>query len=495
MPEKRLINTFENSKLKIVQAIELNQHLQVKAEGVELEITRADAREIEFLAERFKDVNPAKWAKIVKGGQYLQLGQYVGAISTSNLNIIISPKVDEIGKSGVRKQEGCVDLSILVRSAKSPNLPKEEFAQPGVMDWEIFFLHAERFIKDLSDVISFGLRCGYVPTSEDLKSLRGTLDTDRLAIKAGVTPELIPCKFEEFEENTLHNQILRRAVAIIRFRLQQDIQSRLLEKPPLAPDSRSAPLVRMCDELLELLNRVSDVPLQWSDIASLQLSSLEFRYPGIFHYAKLLIKCAAPLDQDMSPSPGTISLQSGFSQVWDAAILYERHIANYLEQNLREGQRQKARYQIRTQRKCLRLLVTKLNDDAGYYEILPDIIIWDNKLDRAHLIIDTKWKKHDGTMADARQADAYQVHAYATTYSEPYKTKTGINKIYYPPVCLLYPSIGAARGPVVGEFCGTKSRFILASAPMNKTDFEFDPSIVLGEEWPLRPSKSDTKLD
>jgi len=166
--------------------------------------------------------------------------------------------------------------------------------------------------------------------------------------------------------------------------------------------------------------------------------------------------------------------------------LYERHIANYLDQNLREGQRQKARYQILTQSQCP-------FDVAGYYMIKPDIIIWDNKLDQAHLIIDTKWKKHDGTMADARQADAYQVHAYATTYSEPYKTKTGINKIYYPPVCLLYPSIGAARGPVVGEFYGTKSPFILASAPMNKTDFEFDPSIVLGEEWPLRPSKSETR--
>ena len=242
MSKKRLIRTFENSKLKIVTSIELAQRLAEKAEGVEFEITRADAREVELLSERFKDVNPAKWARIVKGGQDLQLGQYVGSISTSNLNLLISPKVDEVGKSGQRNQLGCVDLSILVRSAKSPNLPTEEFAEPGVMDLEIFFLHADRFIKDLSDVISFGLRCGYVAASEDLKSLRGTLDTDRLALKAGVTPELIPCKFEEFEENTLHNQILRRAVVIIRAMLVS-----------CKDDPRSVSLVRSCDELLELL--------------------------------------------------------------------------------------------------------------------------------------------------------------------------------------------------------------------------------------------------
>jgi len=475
MSNKRLIRTFENSKLKIVTSIELVQRLAEKAEGVEFEITRADAREVELLSERFKDVNPAKWARIVKGGQYLQLGQYVGSISTSNLNLLISPKVDEVGKSGQRNQAGCVDLSILIRSAKSPNLPTEEFAEPGVMDLEIFFLHADRFIKDLSGVISFGLRCGYVAASEDLKSLRGTLDTDRLALKAGVTPELIPCKFEEFEENTLHNQILRRAVVIIRAMLVS-----------CKDDPRSGSLVRTCDELLELLNRVSDAQLQWSDVAGVQLSSLEARYYGIFHYAKLLIKCAAPIDQDGSKGPEVKpTFQSGFSQVWDAAVLYERHIANYLELKLRAGQKRGSRFHIRTQRECSRSLVKGLADDMGYYEILPDIIIWDNLKDQAHLIIDTKWKKYDGSMSDARQADAYQVHAYATTYSKPYKTKTGINKTYYPPVCLLYPIIGAAQAPVHGKFSGTNSLFILASAPMDQDNFNFDPSVVLGDEWPI----------
>lgn len=476
MSNKRLIRTFENAKLKIVPANELDLRRAEGAKGVELEITRADAREIELLVERFKDVvNPAKWARVIKGGQYLQLGQYVGSISTSNLNVLISPKVDEVGKSGRRNEAGCVDLSVLVKSAKSPNLPTEEFAESGVMDEAIFFLHADRFIKDLSSVISFGLRCGYVATSEDLKSLRGTLNTDRLAMSAGITPDLIPCKFEEFEENTLHNQILRRAVVVVRKMLFS-----------CKDQDHAGPLVFTCDELLELLCRVSDVQLQWSDIAGVQLSSLEARYYGIFHYAKLLIKCAAPIDQDGAREGGeSPTFQLGFSQVWDAAVLYERHIANYLEWKLDEGQKRGKRYQIRTQRECSRSLVKGLADDLGYYVILPDIIIWDNLKDQAHLIIDTKWKKYDGSMSDARQADAYQVHAYATTYSKSYKTKTGIHKIYYPPVCLLYPIIGEAQVPVQGRFSGTNSLFILASAPMDQDNFKFDPAIILGDEWPI----------
>lgn len=481
MSDKRLIKTFENARLKIVPAEELSQRMNVNAEGVESEVTKADAREVELLCERFRDVNSAKWARIVKGGQYLQLGQYVGAISTSNLNILISPKVDEVGRSGKRNDEGCVDLSVLVRSARSPNLPSEEYAEPGVMDIDIFFLHAERFAKDLSNVIGYGLRCGYVAAKDDLKSLRGTLDTDRLALSAGVSPELIPCKYEEFEENTLHNQILRRALVIIRFRLISCQPDQLTEKLLLLRDE----LMRVCDELLEQLIRVADIDLQWADVAGVQLSSLESRYSDIFHYAKLLIKCSAPIDFDARSSPGVPTFQSGFSQVWDAAVLYERHIANYLETKLREAQKRKVRYQIRTQKECSRPLVKGLADDIDYYQILPDIIIWDSHEDRAHLIIDTKWKKYDGSMSDARQADAYQVHAYATTYSVPYKTKTGISKTYFPPVCLLYPIIGEPSLPVNGKFSGTNSLFVLASAPMDKKHYQFDPAIVLGDCWPI----------
>jgi 5-methylcytosine-specific restriction endonuclease McrBC regulatory subunit McrC len=128
--------------------------------------------------------------------------------------------------------------------------------------------------------------------------------------------------------------------------------------------------------------------------------------------------------------------------------------------------------------------VRSSDGEFGYYEILPDIIIWDELEGRAHLIIDTKWKKHDGSMSDARQADAYQVHAYSTTYSKRYKTASGLAKTYYPPVCLLYPVIGQAGAPLVGEFTGTGSEFLLASAPMDQEHFEFDPAVVLGDCWP-----------
>lgn len=501
----RLIKTFENSRLPIVSPSEILRQERENILQNSYDITREDAREVVMLAERF-EVNPAKWARVSADERYLLLGQYVGAVSTTNLNLIISPKVDE-DKKGNRKASsiGCVKLSELVKSARITNLPTEEFAQPGAMDRDVFFIHASKFVEALTREIQHGLRCGYVATSDDLKSLRGTLDTDKLALLSVISPELIPCKFEEFQENTLHNQVLRRAVVIISKMLLP--YSKDAGASPEMHDERSDPLLRLCDNLLEFMVRVEDVPLTWDMVSSVQLSRLEERYREIFQYAKLLIKCAAPVIYGGQGQSAASDFLAGFSQIWDAAVLYELHIANYLRKRLAEGQSRKrsARYRILTQSQS-RMLVkfpsVYEGEEVGCAEIRPDIIVWDDEKSRAHLIIDTKWKRYSG-VASVSTDDAYQVHAYATTYSvkpgkevessrsgKTVKKSASKTKTYYPPVCLLYPSLGESVAPEQGDFFGIGSEFLLARSPMDSKNLEFDPSVVLGKWWPV---KSKTK--
>lgn len=497
MSNKRLIRTFENSKLSVFQREVIEQRRADNVPGCEFDITRADAREIVMLAERFKGVvNSAKWARLSGDDRYLLLGQYVGSISTTNLNVIISPKVDEDKKNGGKRNPyGCVDLSVLVKSAKTRTLPSEEFAVPGVIDEELFFLHAERFLSEMTREVQHGLRCGYVATSEDLKSLRGTLDTNQIALKTAIRPEVIPCKFEEFEENTLHNQVLRRAVVIIRLMLASF-------KPDSVQGARAVPLIFSCDALMDLLVRVADIDLTWDMISAVQLSRLESRYEEIFHYAKLLIKCVAPTDQSLVGEGYAPTHQASFSQVWDPAVLYELHIANYLSDRLNQGQAPKreapgkkkraVRFSVLAQnqtRTLIKSLSSTDEDESGSILIRPDIIIWDAVKGRAHLIIDTKWKRNRGVMSDVSADDAYQVHAYATTFSiKPAKGvgESARGRTYYPPVCLLYPSIGESKLPLQGVFSGVGSDFLLARSPMDEKNFQFDPAIVFGEWWPLR---------
>ena len=502
MLNRRLIRTFENSRLPIFSRAEVERRKLENVSQCGYDITREDAREVVMLAERFQGVNPAKWARVSSDERYLLLGQYVGAISTTNLNLIIAPKVDE-DKRGSRtaSSSGCVNLSVLVKSARIPNLPTEEFAEPGAMDREIFFIHAGKFMEDLTREVQHGLRCGYVATSDELKSLRGTLDTDKVALTSVVSPELIPCKFEEFQENTLHNQVLRRAVIIIRTMLLPYAKD--AGAAPRMHDERSGQLLRSCDNLLELLIRVEDLPLTWDMISSVQLSRLEERYYGIFHYAKLLIKCAAPVVYSSASQPAASDFLAGFSQVWDAAVLYELHIANYLRKKLTEGQSRKrsARFRILAQSQSKILVkfpAVSEGEEIGCAEIRPDIIVWDDEKKRAHLIIDTKWKRYSG-VASVSTDDAYQVHAYATTYSvkpgdgpkssrssKLVKKPVVRTKTYYPPVCLLYPSLGESTKPEQGDFTGIGSEFLLARSPMDLDNLEFDPSVVLGKWWPIK---------
>lgn len=501
LKNKPPIRTYESARLNLFPREIIEQRKINEVPGCENDITRSDAKEIILLAEKFPEVvNPAKWARLSSDNRYLLLGQYVGSISTTNLNIIISPKVDEDKKNGgKRNPAGCVHLSVLVKSAKLTNLPKEDFAQPGVMDEEILFLHAEKFLVDMAREVQHGLRCGYVSVSQDLKSLRGTLDTNQIALKTAVHPELIPCKFDEFEENTLHNQVLRRAIVIIRSMLASIPRDTTFGAKAIA-------LTLKCDTLLELLVRVSDINLTWDMISSLQLSRLESRYYDIFLYAKLLIKCSAPFDQSRQDAP---THQAGFSQVWDPAKLFELHIANYLSNKLNEAQspkrktRNNKRHTVRfkvlaqSQNRWLVKSSSAVNvNKLGLVLIRPDIIIWDEVDNRAHLIIDTKWKRSRGVMSDLSSNDsyqvsaddAYQVHAYATTYSvKPLKPASGTKKTrtYYPPVCLLYPSIGEPNVPELGTFNGIGSDLLLARAPMDEKNFKFDPATVFGKWWPI----------
>ena len=503
MQKRRLIRTFENSRLPIFSKAEIERREAENVDQYRYDITREDAKEVVMLAGRFPEiVNPAKWARVSADERFLLLGQYVGAISTTNLNLIIAPKVDEDKKGNRRlNSNGCVDLSVLVKSARVSNLPTEEFAEPGVMDRDMFFLHTLKFLGDLTGEVQHGLRCGYVATLDDLKSLRGTLNTDRIALSSAVSPELIPCKFEEFEENTLHNQVLRRAVVIIRTMLLSYAKD--AGASPDMQDKRSLPLLRSCDNLLDLLVRVDDVALTWEMISSVQLSRLEERYYGIFHYAKLLIKCAAPVLYNNISQPIAPDFLAGFSQVWDAAILYERHIANYLRKKLIDGQVRKRsiRYRVLAQSQSRVLVKFPPGPEGaafGCAEIRPDIIIWDDEKNRAHLIIDTKWKRYSGVMSVTTD-DAYQVHAYATTYSvkpgdgpkssrssKLVKKPVVRTKTYYPPVCLLYPSLGESTKPEQGDFTGIGSEFLLARSPMDLDNLEFDPSMVLGKWWPIK---------
>ncbi len=89
-------------------------------------------------------------------------------------------------------------------------------------------LIALAYLKSLHELVQRHLRRGFVTREEDLRGrVRGQIALGRYAARslARAHPEIVPCRFQALEQNTLENRILRTALAGAR-RLLEDASGR-----------------------------------------------------------------------------------------------------------------------------------------------------------------------------------------------------------------------------------------------------------------------------
>ena len=445
-----------------------NQRLPISQPG-ELEgdyVTPDEARQIAKLAESLGTVDKLSAPKIV--GDFMDFGLCVGGLSIPGCNIQLrpKPKFSTSGKPLKRDLDGYVDLSRLVRSANQLHLPVAEYSSPGPFDVGLFIQYADSFTKDLLLVMHDGLRGGYVDVVESVPSVRGRIvfgDFTNLS-----RMHLITCSYQEFIYDTLLNRTLKCATKIIFSQVLSDVDKDL---QIMLNNVRNR-----CAQILDMMEEVTDVLLFWDDISDLMVDRLDGRFSRLLTFSKLLIKGNSPtiFAQDTTLR----SVSAGFSCLWDLSDLFERHVVNYLEKNVKECPQ------------CIKMGVTIGRQDASHKVfmdkksnmIFADIVVFVKK--QPVLIIDTKWKNLPTKLSEIDRSDAYQMLAYAMTYSADSNSRKDAV-----PVCLLYPAIGKSRKPVFEtKFTGTQSPLLVSSCPMDKGNLEFSPSVIFGPYWPVQPA-------
>ncbi len=424
-------------------------------------VTRDEADAIVALASRIGTVDHNFRPKI--DGSFLRLGQCVGALSVPGLNLLIRPKIEVDSKGRLLKHdEGVLDLAAVLGSAESLSLPNVEFATPGPVDDGMLLRYADVFTRDLLFVLRDGLRGGYVQRNDSISSVRG-----RILFNAPASfdrPHLISCAFQEFTFNTLLNQTLKRGVALVH-RLIASVE---------APDQLSlSKVIRgRCRRLFELMDDVDDVSLGWSEVFDLEVSRLDHKFENVLKFAKLILKCNAPTLYADNVEGGRYA-RAGFSYLWDIKKLFERHVADYLKQWVSSCPvSRQLKLEVRAQDSSFRVL----NDNRSN-QLFPDIVIYLDK--KPVLIIDTKWKRLPLEFSAMERNDAYQMLAYAMTYSWNIENRSAAV-----PVCLLYPSVGKAVLPRISHFKGTGSPLAIAACPMDRRNMNFSPAKVFGQLWP-----------
>lgn len=347
-------------------------------------------------------VDEQKWAKLYDGS--MQLGRYVGQISVGEVCIEIKPKIERL-RSFERVVVPFAPFVLFnTRKESADSVPTVGYEAGGALNGSFFDYFASAYIRQLSMEFSNGLRSGYEELDAEVPSLRGRVLYSKVPMVTLLRPHLLPCRFDNFSQDTLHNRVIKQALGILIRRI-------------FSPELR-----RVGEELYAQMANISDANYDWSDIMDLEPDRLQARYAELIKHAKLTIRSHFAFIGSMDA--GTNSASHGFVMIWDVERLYEIHAYKVLSHLIEEDSG------LELLGKCNDYYLATNSAGKGAFNLEPDLILRDDQ-GKVILIIDTKWKNFEekGVVT----SDAYQMMAYAQCM----RKDLGDNS---PPVVLLYPS-------------------------------------------------------
>ena len=215
-------------------------------------------------------VDEQKWAKLYDGK--MQLGRYVGQISVGELCIEIKPKIER----GRVSESTVVPFApfVLFNTTKdaADTIPTVGYGAGGSINESFFDYFAASFIRQLSREVSNGLRSGYDEIDDEVPALRGRILYSRVPFVSMLRPHLIPCRFDNFSQDTVHNRILKQALTIL---------TRRIFSPALRGQGEG---------LIAQMAGISDANFEWAEIKDIEIDRLQARYSELIKHAKLTIR-------------------------------------------------------------------------------------------------------------------------------------------------------------------------------------------------------------
>lgn len=129
-----------------------------------------------------------------------------GFININDFSFEIKPKFLDLDST----EDWKVALTNLLFLQENPLKYKSNMVQSKVVNKKIPDLLANRFLSELEKALLLGLPKGYVFKEEAVPFYKGTYNIHK-AIDHLTVPHLIPCKFDDYVEDILINQIIKLA--------------------------------------------------------------------------------------------------------------------------------------------------------------------------------------------------------------------------------------------------------------------------------------------
>ncbi|KQU01826.1 restriction endonuclease [Methylobacterium sp. Leaf469] len=356
------------------------EYLSVSNEADSTGITRAQADQLLAVARRTGLGGADGERVLVDGGRRLRAQQVVGVLVANDVTLEILPKID--GDAACARAS-LVHMLAAVHDLKIATGPTTDL---GWQSRDLLEILIRLFCDKLAAVLRRGLPRAYVRREDDLPALRGRLDVIRQCTMLAASPQRLACRYEDLDADIALNRILK--AALVR-----------LAGLARAPETR-----RRLSELLFVYEPVTLPPraaLPWQAVA---LDRTNAGWREVLGFARLLLE-----DRFQTTSVGD---GRGFALLFEMNTLFEEFVGRALRRALAgsdvgvtlQGPR---RYALRD-----------LGQDRPLFATRPDIVV--SRAGQPVLILDTKWKRLAGVLADPRrgvgQADVYQMMAYAQVY-------------------------------------------------------------------------------
>ncbi|PAC84662.1 hypothetical protein CHH85_16485 [Bacillus subtilis] len=320
-------------------------------------------------AEYLRQLEIRQGKKIFKWGHNnVSPQQWVGVISTPNGTIEVLPKIlDQTNLQQLRQilvHMLKVAYDVPVRKNISANLQN---GTQGFLDILISL-----FVMELEKQIRHGMYKAYQKHTENLNSIRGTINYPENIRKNALLKNKFVCRYSKFTEDNRLNQI-------IRFTLEY------LSKVNGSHRNRTH-----IKRLIVNFDKVSLKKFNEHDVNQMILDRNNLRFENTLNFCSLFLKGFA------------LDLKSGEVQVnfmlFDMNLLFEKYIYKMFKKALKSGT---VIYQYKKNH-----LLTRRSSSSKKIQLKPDLILSNSN---KTIVLDTKWKNAKGF---ADEKDVYQINAY-----------------------------------------------------------------------------------
>lgn len=318
------------------------------------------------------------------GHQSVRFAQFCGVIQLDDLTLEILPKIH--GKE--EQPESCRAAMVqMLHTARLMRTHKGAKAGINTHQHSLLDIFIQHFCYDLHTQILQGKLRNYIEQEENLSVMRGRLVIPQHVRHNLVHKERLYCRFDEFSEDMLLNQIVRFTLRL------------------LLPWTRSGKTKKQLTELLMHFNGISDAPVTLKSFKLLKNDRITQRFQPVLEQCRLFIAAIKP-----DVLAGSTPL---FSLLFDMNRLFEAWVAEKLKPWAHHQG-----WHLRTQgpRKYLAMR----DDTLKQFQLRPDITLVDDN-GTPKLIADTKWKllNEADRKLGVSNSDMYQLYAYAGCYEVP----------------------------------------------------------------------------